>query len=57
MKVQVPHRRISDALVAGKYIAMMQRHLSEAELVRFDALIDKKTAHSNLELVSRDISA
>ena len=57
MKVQVPQRRISDALVAGKYIAMMQRHLSEAELVRFDALIDKKSAHGNLELTCQCINA
>ena len=46
------HRRPMDApMLAGKYSyeVMMQKHLSEAELLRFDTLVDKNTAHRDLE--------
>ena len=54
-KVQETDRKMSDALICGKYVQLMERHLSDAEYLRFEGLLDKRSAHGDLELVSECI--
>ena len=54
-KVQESDRKMSDALICGKYVQLMERHLSDAEYLRFEGLLDKRAAHGDLELVSECI--
>ena len=46
---------MSDALICGKYVQLMERHLSDAEYLHFEGLLDKRVAHGDLELVSECI--
>ena len=56
-KVQETARYIPPTLIAGKYVLLMSRHLSETEFLRFEQLMDKKAAHGDLDLTCECIEA
>ena len=49
-KVQEGPRTIPPTLVAGKYVNLMSRHLSDTEFLRFEGLMERKAAHGDLDL-------
>ena len=49
-KVQEGPRTVPPTLIAGKYVNLMSRHLSDTEFLRFEGLMERKAAHGDLDL-------